>query len=97
MPLEYAPQTRSIYSDLGFILLGILATLRGRRMLAEQFADIVHRLVRVEPALSEAPLTFSLPAAWSGIDVDFARPDGPGVLVAGDPSGWSDTIALGIV
>ena len=24
MPLEYAPRTRSIYSDLGFILLGLI-------------------------------------------------------------------------
>ena len=29
MPLEYAPRTRSIYSDLGFILLGFLAADRG--------------------------------------------------------------------
>ena len=31
MPLEYQPRTRSIYSDLGFILLGFLAADRGRR------------------------------------------------------------------
>ena len=29
MPLEYPPRTRSIYSDLGFILLGFLAADRG--------------------------------------------------------------------
>ena len=28
MPLEYAPRTRSVYSDLGFILLGLLAEQR---------------------------------------------------------------------
>jgi len=39
MPLEYAPRTRSIYSDLGFILLGlILESIDGRR-LDGQFAD----------------------------------------------------------
>jgi CubicO group peptidase (beta-lactamase class C family) len=39
MPLEYAPRTRSIYSDLGFILLGlILESIDGRRM-DDQFAD----------------------------------------------------------
>jgi len=36
-------------------------------------------------------------AAWSALDVEFVRPQGPGVIVAGDPSGWSDTIALGMV
>ncbi len=38
MPLEYAPRTRSIYSDLGFILLGFLAADRGRATLDAQFA-----------------------------------------------------------
>jgi len=39
MPLEYAPRSRSIYSDLGFILLGlILEAISGRR-LDDQFAD----------------------------------------------------------
>ena len=36
MPLEYACGTRSIYSDLGFILLGFCAEQRGRGSLAEQ-------------------------------------------------------------
>ena len=30
MPLEYAPRTRSVYSDLGFILLGFIVEDRGR-------------------------------------------------------------------
>jgi phosphoribosylformylglycinamidine synthase len=36
-------------------------------------------------------------AAWSGIAADFDAPDEPGVIVAGDPSGWSETIELGTV
>ena len=36
-------------------------------------------------------------ARWSGLAVDFEAPDEPGVVVAGDPSGWSETIALGTV
>jgi len=36
-------------------------------------------------------------ARWSAIDVDFDRPAGPGVIVAGDPSGWPDAIELGTV
>ena len=54
MPLEYKPRTRSIYSDLGFILLGFLAADRGHESLATQFETI---------ARDVAPgLTFSLPA-----------------------------------
>jgi len=41
MPLEYAPRTRSIYSDLGFILLGFLAADRGGSSLADQFEKAV--------------------------------------------------------
>jgi serine-type D-Ala-D-Ala carboxypeptidase len=41
--LEYAPRSASIYSDLGFILLGFLAADRGRASLAEQFARIMLR------------------------------------------------------
>ena len=52
MPLEYAPRTRSIYSDLGFILLGlVLESVDGRRLDA-QFADW----------LGEADLLFRPPA-----------------------------------
>jgi len=43
MPLEYVPRSRSIYSDLGFILLGLLASTRGRASLADAIAGIVSR------------------------------------------------------
>jgi phosphoribosylformylglycinamidine synthase II len=36
-------------------------------------------------------------AAWSGVAVRFEAPDEPGVIVAGDLSGWSETIELGTV
>jgi len=36
-------------------------------------------------------------ATWSGVAVDFDAPDEPGVIVAGDPSGWPETIELGTV
>jgi CubicO group peptidase (beta-lactamase class C family) len=55
MPLEYAPRTRSIYSDLGFILLGFLAEDRGGSSLAEQFSKAV---AWIDPE----SLTFELPA-----------------------------------
>jgi serine-type D-Ala-D-Ala carboxypeptidase len=40
IPLEYPPRTQSIYSDLGFILLGFIAEQCGHATLAQQFADI---------------------------------------------------------
>ena len=65
MPLEYEPRTRSIYSDLGFILLGFLAADRGGASLAEQFDRIAGRSDRVGLRRSERPtspdlLTFDL-------------------------------------
>ena len=51
--LEYAPRTRSIYSDLGFILLGFVAEDRGGATLALQFESIAARL--------GAPLAYGLP------------------------------------
>jgi CubicO group peptidase (beta-lactamase class C family) len=57
IPLEYPPRTRSIYSDLGFILLGFIAEQRGHATLAQQFADLA---VRLKPDTSR--LTFNLDA-----------------------------------
>jgi CubicO group peptidase (beta-lactamase class C family) len=42
--LEYPPRSASIYSDLGFILLGFLAADRGGRSLPKQFQRITVRL-----------------------------------------------------
>jgi CubicO group peptidase (beta-lactamase class C family) len=58
MPLEYPPRSRSIYSDLGFILLGFLAADRGRVSLAELFDRITVRLKLNTPGNL---LTFDLP------------------------------------
>jgi CubicO group peptidase (beta-lactamase class C family) len=48
MQLEYMPRTQSIYSDLGFILLGFLAADRGQSTLDAQFAQLVEPIA---PAL----------------------------------------------
>jgi len=40
IPLEYAPRAQSIYSDLGFLLLGFAAADRGGRPLDAQFRSI---------------------------------------------------------
>jgi CubicO group peptidase (beta-lactamase class C family) len=58
IPLECLPRTQSIYSDLGFILLGFVVEQRGHARLASQFADIVREL-----RLETDPLTFELDAA----------------------------------
>jgi CubicO group peptidase (beta-lactamase class C family) len=47
--LEYEPRTRSVYSDLGFILLGFIGADRGDAPLAEQFDGILARL-KPDPA-----------------------------------------------
>jgi CubicO group peptidase (beta-lactamase class C family) len=72
MPLEYAPRSQSIYSDLGFMLLGFIledaaphspsfrgvpGTIDPSRTLATQF----HRLASFFTA---EPLRFSPPRAW---------------------------------
>ena len=59
MPLEYRPRSRSLYSDLDFILLGILAADRGGRSLADQFDSIGNRLAAVDHTLATEPLTFT--------------------------------------
>lgn len=69
-PLEYAPRTQAIYSDLGFILLGfILEEARGRAatgaagttdpstLLAAQFR-------RIATYVTPQPLTFNPPRDW---------------------------------
>jgi len=57
--LEYEPRTRSIYSDLGFILLGFIAEQRGHATLAQQFAEVMVRLKPDTTSQANA-LTFEL-------------------------------------
>jgi CubicO group peptidase (beta-lactamase class C family) len=45
MPLEYAPRTRSIYSDLGFLLLGFLIADRSGCDLDVQFERVIRALL----------------------------------------------------
>jgi len=61
LPLEYAPRTRSIYSDLDFILLGFLAEDRGQASLARQFASILDRLATVVAEPESHFLAFDVP------------------------------------
>jgi CubicO group peptidase (beta-lactamase class C family) len=55
LPLEYAPDTQSIYSDLGFMLLAFALEDAGRARLEEQCATVLG-------ALTSSPLLFNPPA-----------------------------------
>ncbi len=59
LPLEYAPRSRSIYSDLGFMLLGFILSDRhpDRASLAEQFGRLVS-------ARGWGEIGFHPPVAW---------------------------------
>src|SRR5262249_10526986 len=59
MKLEYSPRTKSVYSDLGFILLGFIVADRGGTSLVAQFDAMRDRLATVEPGLRHQPLTFT--------------------------------------
>jgi len=72
--LEYAPRTRSIYSDLGFILLGFIAEQRGGATLPQQFANV---MVRLTGFSRSHPLTFEL-------DTDLRRRAAPTVAMDDD-------------
>ena len=72
LPLEYPPRTQSMYSDLGFILLGFLvADAAGGVGLDRQFSDIVERLqvgdLRYRPPFDWRPRTAPTEVeAWRG-------------------------------
>ena len=56
LPLEYRPDTQSIYSDLGFILLGFVLEDAGGRSFQPHATELL-------ASLTEAPLMFNPPAA----------------------------------
>jgi CubicO group peptidase (beta-lactamase class C family) len=60
MPLEYEPRTRSVYSDLGFLLLGLLAEQRAGCALDVGFDRIQRRLASADDVLATEPLSFGL-------------------------------------
>jgi CubicO group peptidase (beta-lactamase class C family) len=94
MPLAYPPRSTSVYSDLGFILLGFLAEDRGGASLEAQF-DAIRLLLETAIRATEgdgsdddgeAALTFSVPSERRA-DVAPTRPldDDPrrGTLLVG--------------
>ena len=70
LPLEYPPRSQSVYSDLGFILLGFIledaarkspASLSGAFDPASLFAGQFHRLASF---MTGEPLAFNPPRSW---------------------------------
>lgn len=59
-PLAYTPRAQSVYSDLGFLLLGFLAAQRFEQPLDQAFASIIERASTVE-AGELSTLTFGVP------------------------------------
>jgi CubicO group peptidase (beta-lactamase class C family) len=57
LPLEYVPDTQSIYSDLGFILLGFIVEDAGGRAFASQAEDLLKEV-------TSEPFVFNPPAGW---------------------------------
>jgi CubicO group peptidase (beta-lactamase class C family) len=67
LPLEYTPRSRSVYSDLGFILLGfILQDVRTNadRGRLDPAATLAAQFRRIASYLSSEPLTFNPPRGW---------------------------------
>jgi CubicO group peptidase (beta-lactamase class C family) len=69
LPLEYGPRTRSIYSDLGFILLGGIVAERGDAPLDAQCDALIGDtglVFRPGPALRPQVAPTELDAEWRG-------------------------------
>ena len=70
--LEYAPRTQSIYSDLGFILLGFIledaaSAVPGSAGLpgtVDPAASLAAQFQRISSFVTNEPLTFNPPRAW---------------------------------
>lgn len=67
-PLEYAPREKSVYSDLGFILLGVILESIAARSLDGQFDDWRSRVGIDEPLTYRPPLEWAQLAAMTEDD-----------------------------
>ena len=67
IPLEYAPRSQSVYSDLGFMLLGFIlqdvrtSSTAGR---LDQSLTLAGQFRKIASYLTSDPLTFNPPRAW---------------------------------
>jgi CubicO group peptidase (beta-lactamase class C family) len=66
-PLEYAPRTQSVYSDLGFILLGFMLDDAGGSRTAGRFdpaATLAAQFRKLASFITPEPLTFNPSRLW---------------------------------
>ncbi len=85
LPLEYPPRTRSVYSDLGFMLLAFIAADAGGAALDEQFGEVAGRL-------GFGDLRYRPPAAWRSRTAPTEVDPWRGRLLRGevhDENGWA--------
>ena len=85
LPLEYAPRSRSVYSDLGFILLAFIAADAGGAGLDAQFDEIGDEL-------GLGDLRYRPPAAWRARTAPTEVDPWRGRLLRGevhDENGWT--------
>jgi CubicO group peptidase (beta-lactamase class C family) len=85
LPLEYAPRSRSVYSDLGFMLLGFILDDVGRGALDVQFGRVVE-----QGDLGE--LTYRPPQGWYARTAPTEVDPWRGRLLVGevhDENGWA--------
>lgn len=78
-PLAYAPRTASLYSDLGFILLGLLLEAIAIRPLDALLAEVLP-----PPAPGTDPMCFRPPAEWNPRTAPTQTHDDRGSIAAGD-------------
>jgi CubicO group peptidase (beta-lactamase class C family) len=85
LPLEYEPDTQSIYSDLGFILLGFMLEDAGRAPFEAQATNVLRRVTSL-------PLLFNPPAGLRSNIAPTERDPWRGRLLVGevhDENGWA--------
>ena len=86
LPLEYAPRTKSIYSDLGFMLLAFILEDTGSAPLADRFATMMGQMGIVDR------IQFTPPALWRRDTAPTEQDPWRGRLVVGevhDENAWA--------
>jgi serine-type D-Ala-D-Ala carboxypeptidase len=100
LPLEYAPGTQAVYSDLGFILLGFILqdaqpprpTFRGAQGAFDPAVRIEAQFGKLAAFLSPEPLAFNPPRAWRGRTAPTEVDPWRGRLIVGevhDENAWA--------
>ena len=100
LPLEYEPRSKSIYSDLGFILLGFLledahppsAAFGGAPGTSDPSAALAIQFRRLATFITPEPLTFNPPREWRERTAPTEIDQWRGRLLAGevhDENAWA--------